>query len=57
MPLERLADEHRAQMLIESPRREALHGLLRAWLPELRAAVAERKLRARWYLEVDPAAI
>jgi len=57
MPLERVDNEHRAQMLIESPRRPALHAFLREWLPALRAAIAERKLRARWHLEVDPASI
>jgi primosomal protein N' (replication factor Y) (superfamily II helicase) len=57
MPLERLADEHRAQLLIEADQRTALHAFLAPWLVAVRKEVAARRIRARWGLEVDPLAI
>jgi primosomal protein N' (replication factor Y) len=53
MPLVRLANRERAQLLLESASRRALHGLLDALLPQLRAL----KTAVRWQLEVDPAEI
>ncbi|MDX1670489.1 MAG: primosomal protein N', partial [Limnobacter sp.] len=46
----RVADTERAQMLIESDQRAALHGFLDQWLNRL----AEQKTPVRWFLEVDP---
>ena len=57
MPLERLAGEHRAQLLVEADQRQDLHAFLAPWLTALRQEVAARKIRARWGLEVDPLAI
>ncbi|MGB6006524.1 primosomal protein N' [Castellaniella sp.] len=48
----RVARVERAQLLIESPRRGALHGLLRVLLPQAEALVAGRPVR--WGLEIDP---
>ena len=50
MPLVRLAHRERAQLLIESPSRRALHALLDALLPRLRAI----RSTVRWQLEIDP---
>ena len=50
MPLVRLANRERAQLLLESASRRALHTLLDALLPRLR----EIHSPARWQLEVDP---
>ena len=57
MPLERLAGEHRAQLLVEAACRSDLHAFLVRWLAALRREVASQKLRPRWNLEVDPIAI
>jgi len=48
----RVARVERAQLLIESSRRGALHGLLRALLPQADALAAGRPVR--WGLEIDP---
>jgi primosomal protein N' (replication factor Y) len=48
----RVAQVCRAQLLVESPSRSALHQLLKAWLPELGTRHAKGQLR--WQLEVDP---
>jgi len=48
----RVAQVCRAQLLVESPSRAALHQLLRAWLPALGTRHAKGQLR--WQLEVDP---
>ncbi len=53
MPMARLKGRERAQLLIESPVRTALHAFLAPWL----LALGELKTRARWQLEVDPAEI
>lgn len=50
MPLSRVAGISRAQLLVESPTRPALHALLRAW----RAWLESRPGRVRWQIEVDP---
>lgn len=52
MPMQRVADVERAQMLIESMSRQALQQLLRHWQPYLRALKAPGVLR--WALDVDP---
>ncbi|MEZ5727227.1 MAG: primosomal protein N' [Burkholderiaceae bacterium] len=50
MPLARVAGKSRAQLLVESTARPALHRVLDAWLEALDAIPS----RARWQLEVDP---
>ena len=46
----RVANVHRAQMLIESPSRPSLQAFLKSWMAELRGM----KTRVKWTLEVDP---
>ncbi len=53
MPLARLKGRERAQLLIESPQRSALHTFVNAWLGALGAI----KTRVRWALEIDPSEI
>jgi primosomal protein N' (replication factor Y) (superfamily II helicase) len=48
MPVARVAGRARAQLLIESSSRPALHRWLSAWLPELKV------LGLRWHIEIDP---
>jgi primosomal protein N' (replication factor Y) (superfamily II helicase) len=48
MPVARIAGRARAQLLIESSSRPALHRWLSAWLPEL------KDLGLRWHIEIDP---
>ena len=55
MPLVRLASETRAQLLIEAARRAPLHQFLQAWLAQVRAIKAPKKLR--WQIDVDPMTI
>jgi primosomal protein N' (replication factor Y) len=50
MPMARLAGKERAQLLLESASRKALHVFLDAWLPR----IAELKGAVRWQIEVDP---
>ncbi len=50
MTIVKVANVHRAQLLIESPARMALQQALRAWQPALR----ELKGVLRWSVEVDP---
>ncbi len=50
MAMTRIAGIERAQLLIESASRKALHALLDAWLPPLR----EVRAPVRWQLDVDP---
>jgi primosomal protein N' (replication factor Y) len=54
MPLAKRAGIHRAQLLVEAPRRGRLQEALRAWLPQVRALAATYRPRARWQIEVDP---
>jgi primosomal protein N' (replication factor Y) len=54
MPLAKRAGIHRAQLLVEAPRRGRLQEALRAWLPHVRALAATYRPRARWQIEVDP---
>ena len=50
MPMARLAGKERAQLLLESASRKALHAFLDAWLPR----IADLKGAVRWQIEVDP---
>ncbi|BCX88741.1 primosomal protein N' [Methylomarinovum tepidoasis] len=51
-PMARRAGHHRAQLLLQSRSRGALHRLLDEMLPRLRQWPQQRRLR--WHLEVDP---
>jgi primosomal protein N' (replication factor Y) len=57
----RVADVERMQMLVESPSRQALQAMLRAWLPLLAALRQERNAPEqrllRWAVDVDPLTI
>lgn len=53
MPMARVAGVNRAQLLVESSSRPALHRFLREWRRALPAPTA----RLRWHLEVDPVEI
>jgi primosomal protein N' (replication factor Y) (superfamily II helicase) len=53
MPLARLAGAHRAQVLIEAPRRSLLQAFLSQWLKCLRSAESPTR-RVRWQIDVDP---
>ena len=46
----RVAGRERAQLLVESASRPALHALLDAWL----AGLAQQRAPVRWQLDVDP---
>jgi primosomal protein N' (replication factor Y) len=50
MPLAQMRGEARAQMLVESPSRVALHAALGPWLAALRA----QRTNVRWQIVVDP---
>jgi primosomal protein N' (replication factor Y) len=52
MRLARLKNRERAQLLVESGNRPALHGFLSAWMETLYALKTPRELR--WHLDVDP---
>ncbi|MEW6165893.1 MAG: primosomal protein N' [Pseudomonadota bacterium] len=52
MRLARLKNRERAQLLVESASRPALHAFLDAWLASLHALKMPRDLR--WHLDVDP---
>ena len=47
----RVAEVERAQMLVESESRPALHRFLNAWL----LALWDVKTSTRWFVEIDPA--
>ena len=51
-PMERRAGRYHAQLLLQSPDRQALHRLLHALRPELEADTSAR--RVRWSMDVDP---
>ena len=57
----RVADVERMQMLVESPSRQALQAMLRAWLPLLASLRQERNAPEqrllRWAVDVDPLTI
>jgi len=50
--MERRAGRYRAQLLIQSSQRKALHQLLYQWLPTLTSLQQSRQVR--WSLDVDP---
>ncbi len=50
MAVARVANVERAQLLVESGGRPALHAFLDRWLAALRA----RRSRIRWHIEIDP---
>jgi primosomal protein N' (replication factor Y) len=52
MPLAKLADVHRAQLLVESASRQALQRWLPVWLQAVRGIRSSP--RVRWQIEVDP---
>jgi primosomal protein N' (replication factor Y) len=54
MPLAKRAGIHRAQLLVEAPRRSTLQTALRAWLPQVRTLAGTHRPRVRWQIEVDP---
>ena len=51
-PMERRAGRYRAQLLLQSENRPALHRLLKQWAPSLEKIKTARKVR--WSLDVDP---
>jgi len=51
-PMERRAGRFHAQLLLQSPDRQALHRLLRVLRPELESDTSAR--RVRWSMDVDP---
>jgi primosomal protein N' (replication factor Y) len=61
MPVARVADVERLQMLVESASRAALQRLLAQWLPALHGLRADRKAPGerilRWAVDVDPLSI
>ncbi len=50
MTIARIAGVERAQLLVESAIRPALHAVLDAWLATLHA----ERARTRWHIEIDP---
>jgi primosomal protein N' (replication factor Y) len=57
MPMLKVADVERAQMLVESSSRPALQRLLAAWLPHLHTLRREHRGLLRWAVDVDPLAL
>lgn len=51
-PMERRAGRYRQQLLLQAPRRQLLHALLRELLP--RASEIDGARRVRWSVDVDP---
>ena len=51
-PMEKRAGRYRAQLLLQSTSRAALHHLLSQWMPQLETLKSGRKVR--WSLDVDP---
>ena len=51
-PMERRAGRYHAQLLLQSPDRQALHRLLQALRPQLESDTTAR--RVRWSMDVDP---
>jgi len=50
--MERRAGRYRAQLLVQSSQRKALHQLLNQWLPTLTSLQKSRQVR--WSLDIDP---
>jgi primosomal protein N' (replication factor Y) len=59
MPMQRIANVERAQMLVEAPSRMALQRMLSCWQPYLRELKTQGKTTniLRWALDVDPLTI
>jgi len=59
MTIQRVANVERAQMLVESPSRAALHKFLSAWHAQLHACRTDPTCRGllRWAVDVDPLGI
>jgi primosomal protein N' (replication factor Y) (superfamily II helicase) len=57
LPVARVADIERMQMLVESRSRTALQRLLAAWAPKLREVKARHKGVLRYAVDVDPMGI
>jgi len=57
LPIARVADVERMQMVAESASRARLQRFLAAWTPHLQALRAQSKGLARWAIDVDPLAI
>ena len=57
MGMQRVANVERAQMLVESPSRNALQQFLQAWQGPLHARRSTCKGLIRWAIDVDPLAI
>ena len=51
-PMERRAGRYRAQLLVQSEHRRALHRFLQSWILRLSELKIGRKVR--WSLDVDP---
>ncbi len=51
-PMERRAGRYRAQLIIQSAHRVALHLFIRQWLPEVEQLKQARKVR--WSIDIDP---
>jgi primosomal protein N' (replication factor Y) (superfamily II helicase) len=54
MPIAKVGGKHRAQLLVESARRRALHGFLQGWLTAVKEAARQHTPRVRYRIEVDP---
>ena len=50
--MERRAGRYRAQLLVETAQRAALHRFLKLWLAEVETLPLARKVR--WSIDVDP---
>jgi primosomal protein N' (replication factor Y) len=57
LPVARVADTDRVQMLVEAASRPALQRFLAAWVPRLHALRAQHRRLHRWAVDVDPLAI
>jgi primosomal protein N' (replication factor Y) (superfamily II helicase) len=54
MPLARLRDVSRAQLLVECSSRKVLHRLLSVWREQLDPVAATIRGTIRWHLVIDP---
>ncbi len=51
-PMEKLAGQYRAQLLVQSRDRKSLHRLLARWVRQIETAPRSR--RVRWSIDIDP---
>ena len=51
-PMERRAGRYRAQLLLQSTQRPALHALLQQWVTQVEGLKSARQVR--WSVDVDP---